>query len=146
MIAVVALMLSAGPAAVAVTKGNVLLEECRTYEKNQAGQSASNSGALKIGMCLGYIRGIWEIIQMEKHLGIGFFSKSCAPKGADVGQVVLIVINTLRKTQQICTILRARKSRRPCTKPGPAPSDQTHQRRRSLYNHRYRRPRPSPSP
>jgi hypothetical protein len=99
MIAAVALMLSAGPAAAAGATGSSLLENCREYEKIEAGQDAN---LVEVGFCLGYIGGVWDIIQLQRFRSeteapARFLLESCTPNGATRGQVALIVIKHLKE-------------------------------------------------
>jgi hypothetical protein len=87
MIAAVALMLSAGPAAAGFLTGDGLLEQCREYEKSQAGQDYSY---VEAGLCLGYITGVGDMVKAAT-------SRACPPEDANRGQVILVVIKFLKE-------------------------------------------------
>jgi hypothetical protein len=86
MIAAVALMLSAGPAAAEIKTGNGLLDDCREFEKYEAGQGYSQ---VNVGLCLGYIRGVWDMANQGPQI--------CSPDSAIAGQATLIVIKYLKE-------------------------------------------------
>jgi len=87
MIAAVALMLSAGPAAAKFLTGTGLLEECREYEKIEAGQDAKLEAA---GFCVGYIGGVRDMVKAAT-------SYACTPDAANIRQVTLVVIKHLKE-------------------------------------------------
>jgi hypothetical protein len=84
MIAAVALMLSAEPAAadMEVTSGGDLIQDCREYAKMAVGQTPN---LRSVGICEGYIKGALD----------GHYNQGCWPAGATIGQATFVVIKFL---------------------------------------------------